>query len=141
MVCILIMCTVGSYAAFVVGNVVLGNFTLFLTFFIGIPFLVKPDTSRKNQPAKGQKMEKWKIMLLYIIIATAASLISARFANRVKNRTIGLVTGAVLTILGSSMLILNCWDVLSRYELSFHPLNRSYLEYLISPSDRRIYRK
>ena len=32
MICILVMCTLGSYVAFIVGNVVLGGFTLFLTF-------------------------------------------------------------------------------------------------------------
>ena len=46
-------------------------------------------------------------MLVCIAVATAASLISARFANRVKNRTVGLVTGAVLTVLGASMIVLN----------------------------------
>ena len=44
--CSLTLCTVGSSVAFIVGNVVLGGFTLFLTFCIGIRFLVKPDTSR-----------------------------------------------------------------------------------------------
>jgi hypothetical protein len=43
-----------------------------------------------------------------------ASLVSARFANRVNNRTVGLVTGAVLTVLGGAMLILNYWDVISQ---------------------------
>ena len=190
LVCILGMCTVGSYVAFLVGNVVLGSFTLFLTFFIGIRFLVKPDTSRKDQAAKGEKLdlkgvavslffgltigfgtgfvgtgggmmmlvvftaflgmelktavgastfimtftaliasmshilihpaivlEKWDVMLICIVTATAASLISARFANRVKNRTVGLVTGAVLTVLGGAMLILNYWSFLSRFRL------------------------
>ena len=190
LVCILTMSTVGSYVAFLVGNVVLGGFTLFLTFFIGIRFLVKPDTSRKNQAARGEKLdlkgivislffgltigfgtgfvgtgggmmmlvvftaflgmelktavgtstfimtftaliasvshilihpaivlEKWNVMLLCIFVATAASLVSARFANRVKNRTVGLVTGAVLTVLGGAMLILNYWEFLSRYRL------------------------
>ncbi len=190
LVCILCMCTVGSYAAFLAGNVVLGSFTLFLTFGIGIRYLVKPDTSRKDQAAKGEKLdlkgviislffgltigfgtgfvgtgggmmmlvvftaflgmelktavgtstfimtftaliasvshilihpaivlEKWPVMLICIIVATAASLISARFANRVSNRTIGLVTGAVLTVLGGSMLILNFWDQLSQVTL------------------------
>ena len=180
LVCILTMCTVGSYAAFLAGNVVLGSFTLFLTFFIGIRFLIKPDTSRKEQAAKGEKLdwkgivislffgitigfgtgfvgtgggmmmlvvctaflgmelktavgtstfimtftaliasvshilihpaillEKWDVMLIFIVIATTASLGSARFANRVSNRTVGLVTGAVLTLLGGSMLLLN----------------------------------
>ena len=55
--CILAMCTVGSYVAFIVGNVVLGSFTLFLTFCIGIRFLVKPDTSRKNTAGKGEKLD------------------------------------------------------------------------------------
>lgn len=190
LVCILAMCTVGSYVAFIVGNVVLGSFTLFLTFFIGIRFLVKPDTSRKNTAGKGEKLdwkgvvislffgltigfgtgfvgtgggmmmlvvftaflgmelktavgtstfimtftaliasvshilihpaillEKWDVMLLCIAVATAASLLSARFANRVNNRTVGLVTGAVLTVLGASMLILNYWEILSQSAL------------------------
>lgn len=186
LVCILSMCTVGSYVAFLVGNVVLGSFTLFLTFCIGIRFLVKPDTSRQDQAAKGEKLdlagviislffgltigfgtgfvgtgggmmmlvvftaflgmelktavgtstfimtftaliasvshilihpaivlEKWPVLLLCIVVATVASLVSARFANRVKNRTIGLVTGAVLTVLGAAMLVLNFWSTLS----------------------------
>ena len=180
MSCILVMCTVGSYVAYLAGNTVLGGFTLFLTFCIGIRFLVKPDTSRKNPIAKGTGLgvkeillslfcgipigfgtgfvgtgggmmmlivfsvffsmelktavgtstfimtftaliasvshimihpaivlEKWDVMLLCITVATAASLISARFANRVKNRTVGLVTGIVLTVLGATMIVLN----------------------------------
>lgn len=190
LVCIVAMSTVGSYVAFLAGNVVLGGFTLFLTFFIGIRFLVKPDTSRKDQAEKGERLdlkgivislffgltigfgtgfvgtgggmmmlvvftaflgmelktavgtstfimtftaliasvshilihpaivfEKWKVMLVCIIVATAASLTSARFANRVKNRTVGLVTGGVLTVLGLSMLLLNYWDRLSQIPL------------------------
>lgn len=36
LVCILTMCVVGSYVAFIVGYVMSGSFTLFLIFFIGI---------------------------------------------------------------------------------------------------------
>ena len=184
--CILTMSTVGSYAAWLAGNVVLGSFTLFLTFFIGIRFLVRPDTSRENAVSKGEKhdwkgvaislffgltigfgtgfvgtgggmmmlvvftaflgmelktavgtstfimtftaliasvshiiihpaivLERWNVLLLCVVVATAASLVSAQFANRVKNRTVGFVTGAVLTVLGVAMLILNYWPVLS----------------------------
>lgn len=190
MACILVMCTVGSYAAFVVGNVVLGGFTLFLTFCIGIRFLVKPDTSRDNPVEKGAKLgwkgvilslacgipigfgagfvgtgggmmmlivftvffgmelktavgtstfimtftaliasvshilihpaivlEKWDVLLVCIAVATTASLVSARFANRVKNRTVGLTTGAALTVLGASMIMLNYWGLISQYAL------------------------
>ena len=184
MACILVMCTVGSYVAFIAGNTVLGGFTLFLTFCIGIRFLVKPDTSRENPIEKGRKLgwkevilslvcgipigfgtgfvgtgggmmmlivftvffgmelktavgtstlimtftaliasvshimihpaivlEKWDMMLLCIVVATASSLISARFANRVSNRTIGLATGVVLTLLGAAMIVLNYFVV------------------------------
>ena len=41
--------------------------------------------------------------------ATISSLVSARFANRVSNRAIGLATGGVLTILGAAMIVLNYW--------------------------------
>jgi uncharacterized membrane protein YfcA len=193
--CILTMCTVGSYVAFLAGNVVLGSFTLFLTFFIGIRFLVKPDTSRKEQALKGEKLdgkgiaislffgltigfgtgfvgtgggmmmlvvftaflgmelktavgtstfimtftaliasvshilihpaillEKWHVMVLCIAVATVSSLVSARFANRVNNRTVGLVTGAVLTFLGGSMLLLNFWPQISAFALPVQTL-------------------
>ena len=190
LVCILAMCTVGSYAAFVVGNVVLGGFTLFLTFFIGIRFLVKPDSGQENHATNGQKLdwkgvvisvffgltigfgtgfvgtgggmmmlvvftvflgmelktavgtstfimtftaliasashilihpaivlEKWNVMLACIAVATTASLVSARFANRVSNRVVGITTGVVLTMLGASMLVLHYWDFLSQFGL------------------------
>ena len=180
LICILAMSTVGSYVAWLAGNVVLGSFTLFLTFFIGIRFLIKPDTSRKNTAEKGGTLgvkgvaislffgltigfgtgfvgtgggmmmlvvftaflgmelktavgtstfimtftaliasvshimihpaiilERRDALLICISVATVSSLVSAQFANRVKSRTVGLVTGAVLTVLGASMLALN----------------------------------
>ena len=188
--CILSMCTVGSYVAWLAGNVVLGSFTLFLTFFIGIRFLIKPDTTKKDTAAKGEKLdvkgiivslffgltigfgtgfvgsgggmmmlvvftaflgmelktavgtstfimtftaliasvshilihpaivlEKWDVMLICIIVSTVTSLIFAKFANRVNNRTVGLVTGGVLTLLGAAMLIVNFWEFLSKFPL------------------------
>lgn len=57
MACILSMCVVGSFAAWLAGNVILGGFSLFLTFFIGVRFLVKPDTQRKDVVSKGEKLD------------------------------------------------------------------------------------
>ena len=54
-------------------------------------------------------------MVICIIVVTIFSIISAQLANRVKNRTIGLVTGIVLTTLGVTMLILNYWEVILRW--------------------------
>ena len=88
LVCILGMCTAGSYVAFLVGNVVLGGFTLFLTFFIGIRFLVKPDTSRKNTAGKGEKLD-WKGVAISLFFGL----------------TIGFGTGFVGTGGGMMMLV------------------------------------
>ena len=185
LVCIIGMCTIGSFAAWKAGNVVLGGFTLFLTFCIGIRFLVKPTTERKNAAARGAKLdwkgvavslffgltigfgtgfvgtgggmmmlvvftaflgmelksavgistfimtftaliasishvlihpaillERWPVLIYCMVVATAASLVSARFANRVENRTVGLVTGATLTLMGAALIILNYWEQL-----------------------------
>ena len=185
MVCIVTLCIAGSYAAYLVGNVVLGSFSLFLTFFIGIRFLVKPDTQRKDTAAHGERLglreiiislffgltigfgtgfvgtgggmmmlvvftaflkmdlksavgtstfimtataliasvshiiiepaivlERLDALIICVITATASSLVSARFANRVSNRTVGLATGTVLTVLGASMLCLNYYNLL-----------------------------
>ena len=57
--CIVAMCVAGSLAAWQAGNVVLGGFSLFLTFAIGIRFLLKPDTQRKQTVAKGSGLN-WK---------------------------------------------------------------------------------
>ncbi|MBQ7308087.1 MAG: TSUP family transporter [Clostridia bacterium] len=189
LLCILVMCSVGSYVAYLAGNVVLGNFTLFLTLCIGIRFLIKPDSQKKGGVVKELKMgikeiiisvffgltigfgtgfvgtgggmmmlavftmflgmelktavgtstfimtftaligsvshilispsiliEKWDVMLICIVVATISSLVSAKFANKVDNKTVGVVTGAVLTILGALMLLLNYWDKIAQVE-------------------------
>ena len=58
-------------------------------------------------------LERWNVLLLCVVVATAASLGSARFANRVSSRTVGLVTGIVLTALGAAMLALHYWPMLA----------------------------
>lgn len=179
LVCILGMCIGGSFAAYRAGNVVLGGFSLFLTFCIGIRFLVKPETEKKQpMPEKNgldQKgiaislffgltigfgtgfvgtgggmmmlivftaflgmsyktavgtstfimtftaliasvshmmiepsilLERWDALLICVLTATFSSLVSARFANRVNSRTVSLVTGSVLVVLGGALILL-----------------------------------
>ena len=190
LVCILSMCTVGSFVAWLAGNVVLGGFTLFLTFCIGIRFLLKPSTEKETPVVKGAKLdlkgviislffgltigfgtgfvgtgggmmmlvvftaflgmerktavgtstfimtftaliasishivihpaivlERWNVLIICIIVATVTSLVSAQFANKVTNRIVGLVTGAVLTVLGAAMIILNYWETIKTWEI------------------------
>lgn len=62
-------------------------------------------------------LERWDVLIICIVTATAASIVSARFANRVNAKTVGLVTGAILTVLGVLMLILNYREQISRCEI------------------------
>ena len=96
--CIVVMCTIGSYAAYLAGNVVLGSFTLFLTFFIGIRFLISPDTSRKETAVKGGKLN-WLEVLVSVFFGV----------------TIGFGTGFVGT--GGGMMMLVVFTVFLGMEL------------------------
>lgn len=189
-ICIFLMCILGSFVAYKVGNKVLGGFTLFLTLCIGIRFLLKPETKHKDGEIDGKKLTgkdiaislffgltigfgtgfvgtgggmmmlvvftfflgmglktavgtstfimtftaliagvshaliepsiifvHWKMLLFCVVIATLSSLLSSIFANKVKSKTVGLITGGVLFILASAMIIINY-----RAFISSHPL-------------------
>ncbi len=184
--CIISMCAVGSIAAFFTHQQVLGGFSLFLCVAIGIRFLVKPDSKKKESVSTLHKMtikeiavslffgltigfgtgffgsgggmmmlivftaflgydrktavgtstfimtftaliasvshiliepaiilECWDYLLIAIVTATTFSLLSAQFANKVKGKIVGIVTGVILLGLGLSMITLNYWDVIS----------------------------
>lgn len=204
--CIIGMCTVGSFAAWKAGNVVLGGFTLILTFCIGIRFLVKPSTEREQAETKGAALdwkgaavslffgltigfgtgfvgsgggmmmlvvftaflgmelkaavgtstfimtftaliasvshilihpvillERWPVLILCMTVATASSLVSARFANRVDSRTAGLVTGVTLTLLGAVLILLHYWEYIKAAPLLYGVLGctAEFLEYIV----------
>lgn len=40
-------------------------------------------------------LERWPVLILCIAVAAVASLVSARFANRVDSRTVGLVIDVI----------------------------------------------
>lgn len=86
-----------------------GTSTLIMTFTALIAFvshsLVDPTIV----------LERWDILILCIVVESAASIISARFANRVNNRIVGLVTGAVLTILGVIMLGIHYRELIMKW--------------------------
>ena len=182
-VCIISMCILGSFAAYRAGNVVLGPFSLFLTFCIGIRFLLKPDTERKDGENGREGLTARDVavslffgltigfgtgfvgtgggmmmlivftlflsmdlksavgtstfimtftaliaavshfliapdilsshldcLLISVAVTTVSALFSAKAANRVENRTVGLITGAVLTVLGGAMIFLQYRD-------------------------------
>lgn len=77
-------------------------------------------------------MEKWLILILCIVVESLASIVSAQFANRVNNRTVGFVTGAVLTLLGMIMLGIHYRKSLAGFEILWKVLEcfEWYLVYL-----------
>lgn len=103
-----------------------GTSTLIMTFTALIAFvshaLVDPTLV----------LEKWQILLLCIVVETAASIVSAQFANRVNNRVVGLVTGGVLTVLGVIMLGIHYREIIATWTLLWQVLScfESYLLYL-----------
>lgn len=52
-------------------------------------------------------LECWDFLLIAVVVATLFSLISAQFANKVNGKIVGYVTGAILLILGLSMIGIN----------------------------------
>lgn len=64
-ICIITMCILGSIVASIVGNIILGSFSLIATLIVGIRFLVKPDTSERNIKVK-QKLNKPEIVISLI---------------------------------------------------------------------------
>lgn len=52
-------------------------------------------------------LEHWDVLIICGGVATVAALVSAQFANKVNNKVVGLVTGAVLTVLGIVLIILH----------------------------------
>ena len=54
--------------------------------------------------------ECWDFLLIAILVATFFSLASAKFANKVKGKVVGYVTGTILLVLGLSMIVINNLD-------------------------------
>lgn len=93
-----------------------GTSTLIMTFTALIAFV----SHALIDPAI--VLERWDVLLICMTVETAASIVSARFANRVSGRAVGLVTGWVLTILGLVMLALHYREALAAWTLGMEIL-------------------
>lgn len=75
-------------------------------------------------------LECWDFLLIAVVVATLFSLISAKFANRVKGKTVGYITGAILLFLGLSMIAINNIDTV--YLIDFIRTFGIYIGYIIA---------
>lgn len=77
--------------------------------------------------------ECWDFLLISIAVATFFSLASARFANRVKGRAVGYVTGAILLTLGLSMTVINQRHLIHKaYLMEFLKVLAIYLGFIVT---------
>lgn len=51
-------------------------------------------------------LEKWNVIIVCVIVTTLSSVVAAQFANKYEDKTVGLTTGAILTMLGIMLIIL-----------------------------------
>lgn len=52
-------------------------------------------------------IERWDVLAICAPVATLGAVVSSLFANKVNGKVVGIVTGAILTVLGIVLLILN----------------------------------
>ncbi len=77
-------------------------------------------------------LECWDYLLIAVAVATFFSLVSARFANRVKGKVVGYVTGAILLLLGLSMITINHLDRLNMpYLLEYLKVLGIYIAFIV----------
>ncbi len=77
-------------------------------------------------------LECWDFLLIAVVTATVFSLVSAKFANKVKGKTVGYVTGAILFVLGLSMLVINHLDAINvGYLLEYLRVLGLYVAYIV----------
>lgn len=77
-------------------------------------------------------LECWDHLLIAIVVATVFSLVSAKFANRVKGKVVGYVTGAILLVLGLSMIVINNIDKINtEYLLEYLRVLGIYIGFIV----------
>lgn len=75
---VLVFTMVGSYIASIVPNSTMGNFSVFMTFFLGIKFIVKPVMTTKEQNAnKSAKQKAIQSLICGVIIGFICGFIGA----------------------------------------------------------------
>lgn len=78
-------------------------------------------------------LECWDFLLIAVVVATLFSLISAKFANKVNGKTVGYITGAILLVLGLSMIVINNLEKINmEYLLEFLKVLSIYIGYIVA---------
>lgn len=78
LVSVLIFTVIGSYIASLVPNTAMGNFSVFMTFFLGVKFIVRPVmTTKENANIKSPKTKAIQSVLCGILIGFICGFIGA----------------------------------------------------------------
>ena len=115
MASVLVFTVVGSFVASLVPSSTMGGFSVFMTFLLGIKFIVRPVMTTK-EAMQGVSAKKRAIQsvicgvigglpdklvwILCVIFTLLWARIAAVFANKATPKTLNRATGVVLVVLG-----------------------------------------
>ena len=115
MLSVLAFTVVGSYVASLLPSQTMGSFSVFMTFLLGIKFIVRPVmttmgtsvfimaftafTGAVSHFAIGGTPD-WTVFALCVVFTLLWARIAAVFANKAAPKTLNRATGVVLVILG-----------------------------------------
>ena len=130
MVTVLLFTIFGSYVSSLVPSTTMGNFSVFMTFLLGIKFIVRPVMTTKEAmtqvSAKKRAIQSvicvfimtftaftgaashfaiggtpdWSVWVLCVVFTFLWARIAAVFANKATPKTLNRATGVILVILG-----------------------------------------
>lgn len=105
MASVLVFTVVGSYAASLVPSATMGGFSVFMTFLLGIKFIVKPVMTTKEAMGEVSHftiggLPNWPVWVLCVAFTFIWARIAAVFANKAEPKTLNRATGVVLVVLG-----------------------------------------
>ena len=107
MVSVLAFTVVGSWVASLLPSATMGGFSVFMTFLLGIKFIVRPVMTTK-EAMEGVSARKraiggapdWYVWVLCVVFTLLWARIAAVFANKADAKTLNRATGIILVILG-----------------------------------------
>lgn len=118
MLSVLVFTVVGSYVSSLVPSTTMGNFSVFMTFLLGIKFIVKPVMTTKESmervDAKKRAvqsvvcgMSDWTVWILGVVFTFVWARIAAVIANKATPKALNRMTGVILVVLGIVIMLFN----------------------------------
>lgn len=104
---VLVFTLIGSYTASLLPNQAMGNFSVFMTFLLGVKFVVKPVmTTKEKQAAKSGKQKAVQSILCGVLIGFICGFIGAGGGMMLLLILTGVLGYELKTAVGTSVFIM-----------------------------------